>query len=171
MNKNNSQSSSSDLISLNKWDHRFMSIAFAVASWSSCLRHHVAAVIVKDNHILATGYNGAPSGIKSCHDRKECIRNTLEIPSSQQAQICYAIHAEQNAILQAARLGVSLEGTTIYCTHKPCSLCTKCIINAGISRIVYAHQYSDSFVDTLLENAEIQNLIKIERIVNYETFN
>lgn len=168
MNKNNSQSNSSDLISLNKWTHRFMDVAYTVASWSSCLRRHIGAVIVRENRILTTGYNGAPAGITSCASKNVCIRDENSIPSSQQAQICFAVHAEQNAILQAARLDISLEGATLYCTHRPCSLCMKCIINAGIKRVIYHKDYDDKFVNNLLQYAESKDLIEIERLQNYE---
>lgn len=177
MNKNNSQSNSSEqsglssrtaLFSYDKWTHRFMDVAYTVASWSSCLRRHVGAVIVRENRILTTGYNGAPAGITSCASKNVCIRDENSIPSSQQAQICFAVHAEQNAILQAARLGISLEGATLYCTHRPCSLCMKCIINAGIKHVIYHKDYNDTFVDKLLHYAESEDLITIERLENYE---
>ena len=109
-----------------KWDKRFMELAENVASWSSCVRagSHVGAVIVKNKRILTTGYNGAPSGIKSCKERGFCLRDKLGIASGTRAEMCYAIHAEQNAVIQAAKMGVSVEGATIYVTHQPWSVCT-----------------------------------------------
>jgi dCMP deaminase len=110
---------------------------------------------VRNKRILTTGYNGAPSGIKTCVERGECMRVRLGIPSGQQAQLCYAVHAEQNAIVQAAKIGVSLEGATLYVTHQPCSICAKLIINAGIRRVVYKYGYPDEFSIALLNEAGI----------------
>ena len=128
---------------MNKWDARFMEMAEMVGSWSSCYRsgRNIGAVIVRDKRILTTGYNGAPAGLLSCAERGECLRDKLGIPSGTRHELCYAIHAEQNALIQAAKLGVSVEGATLYCTHQPCTICTKLIINAGISRIVYKYPY------------------------------
>ncbi len=141
-----------------KWDKRFMELAESVASWSSCVRagRHVGAVIVKNKRILTTGYNGAPSGIKSCKERGFCLRDKLGIASGTRAEMCYAIHAEQNAVIQAAKMGVSVEGATIYVTHQPCSVCTRILINAGISRIVYKQEYPDKFSLELLEESGIE---------------
>ena len=141
-----------------KWDKRFMELAENVASWSSCVRagRHVGAVIVKNKRILTTGYNGAPSGIKSCKERGFCLRDKLGIVSGTRAEMCYAIHAEQNAVIQAAKMGVSVEGATIYVTHQPCSVCTRILINAGISRIVYKQEYPDKFSLGLLEESGIE---------------
>ena len=141
-----------------KWDHRFMELARNVSKWSSCVRagRQVGAVIVKDRRILTTGYNGAPSGVKSCAERGFCLRDQLNIPSGTRAEVCYAIHAEQNAVVQAAKMGVSVEGATIYVTHQPCSVCTRILINAGISRIVYEQEYPDKFSLELLKEAGIE---------------
>ncbi len=141
-----------------KWDRRFMELAHTVASWSSCVRagRHVGAVIVKNKRILTTGYNGAPAGIKNCAERGYCLRDKLGIKSGTQAEICYAIHAEQNAVIQAAKLGVSVEGATIYVTHQPCSICTRILINSGISRIVYEQEYPDKFALELLKESGIE---------------
>lgn len=119
---------------------------------------HVGAIIVKDKRILTTGYNGAPSGIVSCKERNECIR--LNFKSGEHLEMCYGVHAEQNAILQAAKLGVSLEGTTMYCTHKPCSICSKMIIQSGIKKVYYKYNYEDKFADKLIEmsNLEMEKL-------------
>lgn len=140
-----------------KWDKRFMKIAYDVATWSSCIRNkrQVGAVIVKNNRIVATGYNGAPSGIDSCAERGECLRTKLHIPSGQRQELCYATHGEQNALIQAAKLGISVDGATMYVTHRPCAICTKLIINAGIKRIVYAYDYPDEFSTKLLEQAGV----------------
>ncbi|HJA69108.1 MAG TPA: cytidine/deoxycytidylate deaminase family protein [Firmicutes bacterium] len=143
---------------MNKWDARFMEMAEMVGSWSSCYRsgRNIGAVIVRDKRILTTGYNGAPAGLLSCAERGECLRDKLGIPSGTRHELCYAIHAEQNALIQAAKLGVSVEGATLYCTHQPCTICTKLIINAGISRIVYKYPYPDEFAQELLNQTDIQ---------------
>lgn len=141
---------------ITKWDIRFMDLAQTVAEWSSCLRRKVGAVIVRNKRILTTGYNGAPAGIESCVDRGECLRDKLNIASGTRAEMCYAIHAEQNAIIQAAKMGISVEGATIYVTHQPCSVCTRILINSGISRIVYKYAYPDSFSLELLNEAKVE---------------
>lgn len=143
---------------MNKWDKRFMELTEQVASWSSCFKNdrQVGAIIVKNKRILTTGYNGAPEGVASCKDRGECLRMKLGIPSGTRHEICYAVHAEQNAIIQAARLGIVLEGATLYCTHQPCVICAKMIINAGIRRIVYKQGYPDEFAMHLLQQAAVQ---------------
>lgn len=141
-----------------KWDLRFMQLAETVGSWSSCYQEtrHVGAVIVKNKRIMTTGYNGAPSGIESCRDKNYCLRKRMNIPSGTRQEICYAVHAEQNAIAQAAKMGINIEGGTLYCTHQPCIICTKIIINAGIRRVVYKHGYPDDFALQLLKEAEMQ---------------
>lgn len=146
---------------MDKWDVRFMELADEVASWSSCYQSNrqVGAVIVKDKRILTTGYNGAPSGIVSCKEKGECLRKKLNIPSGTRHEICYAVHAEQNAIIQAAKIGVSVQGATIYVTHQPCSICTKMIINSGINRVVFREGYPDEFSVELLKEAGVE-LIK-----------
>ena len=132
---------------MNKWDERMMGMAKLVSTWSSCYKvnRKVGAVIVKDKRILTTGYNGAGSGISSCVDRGFCLREQMNIPSGTRHEICYAVHAEQNAIIQAAKLGVSVQGATLYCTHQPCSICAKMIINSGITRVVFDEGYPDEF--------------------------
>ena len=145
---------------MNKWDSRFIEMAKLVSTWSSCCRHNVGCVIVRDKRILTTGYNGAPSGVDTCKDKAICIRDALKIESGTKQERCYAVHAEQNAIVQAAKLGLSLEGATLYCTHRPCSICSKLIINSGIKRIVYLFDYPDSFAQELLFAAGI----KIEKM-------
>ena len=147
----------------NKWDDRFMEMARTIANWSSCYQPNrkIGAVIVKDKRILTTGYNGAPSGVKSCVERGECLRRKLNIPSGTKHELCYAIHAEQNAIIQAARMGVEIEGSTIYCTHQPCVICAKLIVNAGISRLVYGEGYPDEFALEMFKLAGVE-LVKYE---------
>ena len=147
----------------NKWDDRFMEMARTIANWSSCYQPNrkIGAVIVKDKRILTTGYNGAPSGVKSCVERGECLRRKLNIPSGTKHELCYAIHAEQNAIRQASRMGVEIEGSTIYCTHQPCVICAKMIVNAGISRVVYGEGYPDEFALEMFKLAGVE-LVKYE---------
>ena len=127
-------------------------------TWESCCKHdtHVGAVIVKDKRILTTGYSGASSGIKSCTEKGECIRIKLGIPSGTRHELCYAVHAEQNAIIQAAKLGVSVDGATLYCTHQPCVICAKMIINAGIKRVIYKYGYPDEFSMLLFKEAGVE---------------
>lgn len=143
---------------MDKWDVRFMELAGVVASWSSCYQDNrqVGAVIVKDKRILTTGYNGAPSGIASCKDKGECLRKKLNIPSGTRHELCYAVHAEQNAIIQAAKIGVSVQGATIYVTHQPCSICTKMIINSGIKRVIFREGYPDDFSLELFKEADVE---------------
>lgn len=141
-----------------KWDKRFMEVARLVATWSSCYQENrqVGAVIARNKRILTTGYNGASSGVKSCKERGVCLRRELGIPSGTRHEVCYATHAEQNAIIQAARMGLSVEGATLYCTHQPCVICAKMIINSGIERIVYCEGYPDEFSLQLLNEAHVK---------------
>ncbi len=142
---------------MNKWDARFMEMAHVIASWASCYQPNrkIGAVIVKNKRIMTTGYNGAPAGVKTCVERGECLRRKLNIPSGTRTEICYATHAEQNAIIQAARLGVSIEGATLYCTHQPCAVCAKMIVNAGIVRVVYQEGYPDDFAVEMLKEGGV----------------
>ena len=148
---------------MDKWDKRFIDMAEVVGSWSSCYQEnrHVGAVIIKDKRVLATGYNGAPAGVKSCKDKGECLRKKLNIPSGTRHELCFAVHAEQNVIAQAARFGISVEGATIYVTHQPCTICTKMIINSGIKKVIYKYGYPDDFSLELLKEAGVE-LIKWE---------
>ena len=132
---------------MDKWDARFMELADTISGWASCYKpdRKIGAVIVRDQRIMTTGYNGAPQGMKTCREKGYCLRRKLNIPSGTRAEVCYAIHAEQNAIIQAAKLGVCIEGATLYCTHQPCSVCAKMIVNAGIKRVVYEQGYPDDF--------------------------
>ncbi len=136
-------------------DEYFLKIASVVAERSTCLRHHMGAVGVKDKHILSTGYNGAAAGLKDCLELG-CLRNELNIPSGTRHEICRAIHAEQNVIIQASLHGVSLEGATIYCTHTPCILCAKMLVNARIKRFVSFGKYSDDAFIELFKEAGIE---------------
>lgn len=144
-------------VRFDKWDRRFMQMAWVISSWASCYQQDrkIGAVIVKDKRILTTGYNGAPAGIKTCVERGECLRKKLGIPSGTKHEICYAIHAEQNAIIQAAKLGVSIQGATLYCTHQPCVICAKMIVNSGIVRVVYEQGYPDAFARQILEEGHV----------------
>ena len=132
-------------------DEYFLKIASVVAERSTCRRHHIGAVAVKDKHILATGYNGAPAGLKDCLELG-CLRDEQKIPSGERHEVCRGIHAEQNVIVQASLHGVSLEGSTIYCTHTPCVLCAKMLVNAKIARFVsFGHYNDNSFTRLFLE--------------------
>jgi dCMP deaminase len=137
------------------WDEYFMDIVDLIKSRSTCIRRQVGALIVKDKRILATGYNGAPTGCKHCSDIG-CLREKLNIPSGQRHELCRAIHAEQNAIVQAANSGVSLSGGTLYVTIQPCVLCAKMAINAGIKKIVFRGDYPDDLSMELLKEAGIR---------------
>lgn len=138
------------------WDEYFMEIAEIVKTRSTCLRRHVGAVIVKDNRIITTGYNGAPSGMEHCIDKGGCYREKMNIPSGQRHELCRALHAEQNAVIQAAKFGISTDGATIYITLQPCVICSKIIINAGIKRVVYKGAYPDELSIGMLNEAEIK---------------
>ncbi len=140
-------------------DKYFLKIASVVAERSTCRRHHVGAVAVKDKHILATGYNGAPSGAKDCLELG-CLRDEMNIPSGTRQEICRGIHAEQNVIIQAALHGVSLEGSTIYATHTPCVLCSKMLVNAKIKRFISFGKYNDNAFVDLFKEAGIELDIK-----------
>jgi dCMP deaminase len=136
------------------WDDYFMSIADLVAERSTCMRRHVGAVIVKDKRIVATGYNGAPSGISHCIDAG-CLREQLKIPAGERHEICRGTHADQNAIIQAATFGANISGSTIYSTHQPCFICTKMLINAHLTRIIYRQEYPDDLAIRMLKEAGI----------------
>ncbi len=137
------------------WDEYFMNIAHMAATRSTCLRRRVGAIIVKDKHIIATGYNGVPSGIEHCLDRG-CLRDKENIPSGQRHELCRGLHAEQNAIIQSALHGVSIAGGTLYCTTQPCVLCSKMLINAQIERIVFAGPYPDPLALEMLKEAGVE---------------
>ena len=136
-------------------DEYFLKIASVVAERSTCRRHHVGAVAVRDKHILATGYNGAASGLKDCLELG-CLRDDMNVPSGTRHEVCRAIHAEQNVIIQGALHGVSLEGATVYVTHTPCILCAKMLVNARIKRFVTFGKYADDAFRDLFEEAGIE---------------
>ena len=140
-------------------DEYFLKIASVVAERSTCRRHHIGAVAVKDKHILATGYNGAPSGFKDCLELG-CLRDEMNIPSGTRQEICRGIHAEQNVIIQASLHGISLEGSTIFATHTPCILCTKMLVNARIRRFISFGKYNDNAFVDLFKEAGIEIDIK-----------
>ena len=137
------------------WDEYFTRAAFLVSERSTCLRRKVGAVLVKDKQILATGYNGAPTGIVHCAERG-CLRQELNVPSGQRHEICRGLHAEQNVLLQAARHGVSVRSSIIYITHTPCSICAKMLINAGIQEVIIAGDYPDKMALDFLKEAGVK---------------
>jgi dCMP deaminase len=139
------------------WDAYFMEITNLVAQRSTCGRRRVGAVLVKDKRILATGYNGAPSGLPHCIE-VGCLREANDIPSGQRHELCRGLHAEQNVIIQAARHGILIQGSTLYCTTRPCSICAKMIINAGIVAVYYQEGYADELADQMLKEADIELL-------------
>ena len=149
-------------------DEYFLKIASVVAERSTCCRHHVGAVAARGKHILSTGYNGAAAGVKDCLELG-CLRDALKIPSGTRHEICRGIHAEQNAIIQASLHGVSLEGATIYCTHTPCILCAKMLVNARIKRFVSFGKYADDEFLALFKEAGVEFEMK-EKPSNTITF-
>jgi dCMP deaminase len=136
------------------WDDYFMAIAEQVSGRSTCMRRHCGAVLVKDKRILATGYNGAASGLSHC-EVVGCLREQRGIPSGTQHELCRGIHAEQNAVIQAAKHGIPIEGSTVYCTHQPCVLCAKILLNAGVVDIVFRDPYPDALSEELLAEAGV----------------
>ena len=137
------------------WDEYFMSIAYQVATRSTCIRRKVGALLVRDRRILTTGYNGPPSGLPHCID-VGCLREKLGVPAGQRHELCRGLHAEQNALIQAAIYGVSVKGATLYCTHYPCSLCAKMLINAGVVKVVVAEEYPDELARQFFAEAGIE---------------
>ena len=138
------------------WDEYFMEMAELTAQRSTCIRRQVGAVIVREKRAIATGYNGAPRGLAHCEEKGGCLRQKLQIPSGQRHELCRALHAEQNAIIQAASMGHAIEGGTIYITHQPCVICAKMIVNAGIRRIVVRQGYPDQLAMEILEEAGLR---------------
>ncbi len=136
------------------WEEYFMDITRLVAKRSTCVRRRVGAVLVLDKRLLATGYNGAPSGLAHCLE-VGCLREENHIPSGERHELCRGIHAEQNAIIQAAFHGVRIQGATLYCTNLPCVICTKMLINAGIKEIIYESGYADDLTRDMLLEARI----------------
>ena len=137
------------------WDEYFMNITKVIASRSTCLRRKVGALLVKDNHILASGYNGAPSGLKHCLEIG-CLREQQNIPSGQRHELCRGLHAEQNVLIQAAVHGVAIEGATVYVTCQPCVLCAKMLINARIKRVVFTGEYPDTMAVDMFGEAGVE---------------
>ena len=140
-------------------DEYFLKVASVVAERATCHRHHMGAIAVRDKHILTTGYNGAPSGLKDCLELG-CLRDEMGIPSGERQEICRGVHAEQNTIIQAALHGISLEGSTIYCTHTPCVLCAKMLVNAKIKRFVSFSEYNDNAFKSLFKEAGVELDVK-----------
>ena len=137
------------------WDDYFLDIVGIVANRATCVRRRVGAALVRDRRILSTGYNGAPSGLRHCLEIG-CLRERMNIPSGERHELCRGLHAEQNAIIQAALHGVNISGSAVYVTHQPCLNCAKMIINAGIERVVYGGHYPDEIARSFLEEAGVQ---------------
>ena len=137
------------------WEVYFLKMALLASTRSTCIRRHVGAVLVKEKKVLATGYNGVPSGISHCAD-VGCLRDEEQIPSGQRHELCRGLHAEQNAILQAAYHGVSIQGSVLFCTNFPCVICSKMLINAGIRQIFYLEGYPDPLAETMLKEAGME---------------
>jgi dCMP deaminase len=140
------------------WQQYFMQMAFLASSRSTCLRRQVGAVLVKDNQILSTGYNGSPKGVRHCSE-VGCLREKNNVPSAQMHELCRGLHAEQNAIIQAGLNGSSARGATLYCTHQPCSICAKMIINAEIQTVYVAEKYPDELAEKLLAEAGVELIL------------
>ncbi|HOF06110.1 MAG TPA: cytidine/deoxycytidylate deaminase family protein [Syntrophales bacterium] len=136
------------------WDEYFMDIAALVARRSTCRRRQVGAVLVGDRRVLATGYNGAPKGLRHCLELG-CLREQQQIPSGERHELCRGLHAEQNAIIQAALHGVSVKDAVLYCTNHPCVICAKMIINAGIRSVIIRDRYRDSLAEDILAEAGV----------------
>lgn len=137
------------------WDKYFMTITSDVSERATCVKRKVGAIVVKDNRILSTGYNGAPKGFKHC-EKEGCLRKKMNVPSGQRHELCRGLHAEQNAIIQAAVHGVEIEEGTIYCNYQPCVICVKMMINAGIKRLVYSGEYPDKLAAKMLKESNIK---------------
>ncbi|MEI6222154.1 MAG: dCMP deaminase family protein [bacterium] len=148
-------------ISRPPWEEYFMQIAFLVAKRATCLRRQVGAVIVKDRHILTTGYNGPPKGFHHCDEHGGCPRLQANVESGKGHDACWALHAEQNAIIQAGYHGVSIRDSELYCTTQPCSICAKMIINAGITKVYYVGGYPDALSNELFAKTGVA-LVKLE---------
>jgi dCMP deaminase len=147
------------------WDEYFLKMAFLVAERSTCKRHHVGAVIVRDKKILTTGYNGAARGVKDCLEL-DCLRDLKGIPSGERHEICRAIHAEQNAIIQAGLHGINVSNSIIYCTHSPCILCAKMIVNAQVKKFVTSGEYADKSFEALFKESKVEyKKIKIPGLI------
>ncbi len=158
MNKEIIASDSSSIVDRPDWDRYFMEIAGVVARRATCMRRRVGAILVKDRRILTTGYNGAPSGLRHCREAG-CLRERLGVPSGERAELCRGLHAEQNAIIQAALHGVPIEGSVLYCTNQPCTMCAKMLVNAGVRRIVFTGSYPDELAMDILGEAGVEIMI------------
>lgn len=139
------------------WDIYFLKITEQVAERSTCLRRKIGALLVKDKRILATGYNGAPVGLRHCSE-VGCLRENRQIASGEHHELCRGLHAEQNAIIQAALHGIKIDRATIYTTHQPCVLCAKMLVNAGIEKIVYRDSYPDKLAESIINEAKIESV-------------
>ncbi len=137
------------------WDHYFMEIAVVVASRSTCMRRQVGSLLVFNKRILATGYNGAPVGLNHCGE-VGCLRQEMQIPSGERHELCRGLHAEQNAIIQAAVHGVAIRDSALYCTHYPCAVCAKMLVNAGVTSLILADNYPDSLAKKIFSEAGIE---------------
>jgi len=137
------------------YDEYFMEMAHVVSKRSTCLRRKVGALLVKNKHILSTGYNGAPKGLKHCSE-VGCLRENMDIPSGERHELCRGLHAEQNAIIQAAVFGVSIKDSILYCTNTPCVVCVKMLINAGVKEIIYSGDYPDDLAKKMLGESSIK---------------
>lgn len=142
------------------WEEYFIKIAHDVSTRSTCIRRSVGAVIVKDKRILTTGYNGAPTGISHCTS-ETCLRTKFNVPSGEKHELCRGLHAEQNAIIQAAFHGVSINGASIFITHQPCSICTKMLINSGIKSFFFQSEYNDPLAREMIREADVK-IVKFE---------
>ncbi len=137
------------------WDHYFMQIASVVATRSTCMRRQVGALLVLNKRILSTGYNGTPSGLSHCRE-VGCLREELKVPSGERHELCRGLHAEQNAIIQAAIHGVAIKGSVLYCTHYPCAVCAKMLVNAGVGNIILEDNYPDDLAKNIFYEAGIK---------------
>jgi len=137
------------------YDEYFMEMAKVVSKRSTCLRRKVGAILVKDKHILSTGYNGAPKGLKHCSEIG-CLREKQNVPSGERHELCRGLHAEQNAIIQAAVFGISIKNSVLYCTNTPCVVCVKMLINAGVTEIVFSGEYPDNLAKKMLNESEVK---------------
>ena len=146
------------------YDEYFMEMAYIVSKRSTCIRRKVGAILVKDKHILSTGYNGAPKGHKHC-SIEGCLREKNNVPSGERHEICRGLHAEQNVIIQASVFGVPIKNSILYCTNTPCIVCAKMLINAGIKEIVFSGEYPDYLAKQMLNESNIK-LRKIKKIFN-----
>ncbi len=151
------------------WDEYFMKLAALVAERSTCLRHNTGAIIVKGKRVLTTGYNGAARGMKDCLELG-CLRDELNIPSGTRHEICRAIHAEQNTIIQAGLYGINIDGATMFSTHTPCMICAKMIVNAGIKEVVSYQEYADEEARKFLEKSgvKLRKISKPSNIINFK---